>query len=241
MMFGTGVSHRLLAVAVAVLAALCPAAARAQSLDYTTLEQVFGEPITASVTGKPQRASDVPGDLTIITQDDIRRYNAPLGGRLLVLVDGRQIYADDNGRVAWHALPVQLAEIRQIEIVKGPNSALFGFNAAAGVINIITFDPLLDKVNSATIEGGTPSYGEVNAVGTAHLSDTAGVRLSAGAWEAREFGGETTLTGQPAPRYGSVNLDAHWQVTPNILLRASGGATDARASQDQVGDVFRTS
>jgi outer membrane receptor for ferrienterochelin and colicins len=144
------------------LGSLYSAGAYAQAVDYGTLEQVFGRPITASVTGKPQRSSEVPGDLTIITQDDIRRsgadnlpnilqfvmgidvrqygfgdsevavrgYNSPLNPRLLVLVDGRQVYADDYGRVAWNALPVQLAEIRQIELVKGPNSALFGFNAA---------------------------------------------------------------------------------------------------------------
>ncbi len=57
-------------------AVLHPVAARAQAVDYGTLEQMFGEPITSSVTGKPQRASEVPGDLTIITQDDIRRSGA---------------------------------------------------------------------------------------------------------------------------------------------------------------------
>jgi len=198
---------------------MLPAVASAQGVDYTNLEQMFGEPITTSVTGKPQRASEVPGDLTIITQDEIRRsgatnipdilqfvpgidvrhyglgqaevsirgYNSPLNPRLLVLVDGRQVYSDDYGRVAWNALPVQLLEIRQIEVIKGPNSALFGFNAASGVINIITFDPLLDKVEAATIQGGTRSFGEVSAVGTGHIGDTAGVRISAGLDRTRIF------------------------------------------------------
>jgi outer membrane receptor for ferrienterochelin and colicins len=31
------------------------------------------------------------------------------------------------------ALPVQLSEIRQIEVIKGPVSALYGFNAVSGV------------------------------------------------------------------------------------------------------------
>lgn len=258
---------RRLLLAGSATCAMLPVAVSAQGVDYTTVEQMFGEPITTSVTGKPQRASEVPGDLTIITQDQIRRsgatnipdilqfvpgvdvrhygigqaevsirgYNSPLNPRLLVLIDGRQVYSDDYGRVAWNALPVQLLEIRQIEVIKGPNSALFGFNAASGVINIITFDPLLDKVNAATIQGGTQSFGTASAVGTAHIGETAGVRISVGGLTEREFSGETAVAGLPHPSSGSVNIDGHWQVSPTILLRASGGQTDAHTPSDAIG------
>jgi iron complex outermembrane receptor protein len=260
---------RRLLLAGSALCAMLPIAVSAQGVDYTTVEQMFGEPITTSVTGKPQRASEVPGDLTIITQDQIRRsgatnipdilqfvpgidvrhygigqaevsirgYNSPLNPRLLVLVDGRQVYSDDYGRVAWNAMPVQLLEIRQIEVIKGPNSALFGFNAASGVINIITFDPLLDKVNAATIQGGTQSFGTASAVGTAHIGETAGVRISVGGLTEGEFSGETGAAGLPHPASGSVNIDGHWQVSPTILLRASGGQTDAHTPTDAIGLV----
>ncbi|WP_419730331.1 TonB-dependent receptor plug domain-containing protein [Lichenicola sp.] len=233
--------------------------ARAQSVDYSTMEQMFGEPITTSVTGKPQRASDAPGDLTIITQDDIRHsgadnipdilqfipgidvrqysfgdtqvgvrgYDTGLNPRLLVLVNGRQVYLDDQGYVAWNLIPVQLDEIRQIEVLKGPNSALFGFNAASGVINIITYDPVLDTVDKATARGGTQAYGAGDAVGTWHISKTAGVRVSIGGWTANNFSQPGEGVVGPSPRYASVNIDGRWQVTSNIELRASGGYTDA--------------
>ena len=68
----------------------------------------------------------------------VRGYNQARSARLLVLVNGRQAYLDHYGYTAWSTLPVRLEEIRQIEVVKGPNSALFGFNAVAGVVNIIT-------------------------------------------------------------------------------------------------------
>jgi iron complex outermembrane receptor protein len=235
-------------------------AARAQGVDYSTLEQMFGEPITTSVTGKPQRASEAPGDITIITQDDIRRsgadnipdilqfvtginirrysfsdaqisvrgYDSPSNPRLLVMVDGRQIYLDDYGYVAWNALPVQLGEIRQIEIVRGPNSALFGFNAVSGVINIITYDPLLDNVRSFTVRGGTQGYGDGEAVATAHIGDSAGVRISAGGW---------TSTGFPQPgshvlpNTATFNIDGRWQAAPGLLISLSGGMTAANSEQ----------
>ena len=184
---------RRLGLFCGLLLSLHPAASSAQEVDYGTLEQIFGEPITTSVTGKPQRASDVPGDLVIITQDDIRRsgatdipgilqfvtgidvrqytfgdsqvsirgYGTVPNPCLLVLVDGRQVYLDDYGYVAWNTSPVQLSEIRQIEVVKGPASALFGFNAASGVINIVTYDPLLDTRNSVDVSGGTQGMAKV--------------------------------------------------------------------------------
>jgi outer membrane receptor for ferrienterochelin and colicins len=251
---------RRVLLAGAGICALHPAASWAQAVDYGTLEQVFGEPITTSVTGKPQRASEVPGDITIITQDDIRRsgatdiptilqfvtgvdvrrysfgdaevairgYDSPINPRLLVLVNGRQVYLDDYGSVAWNTIPVQLAEIRQIEVIKGPASALFGFNAASGVINIVTYDPLLDNVNTATVRGGTQGYGEGEAVATEHIGKTAGVRISVGGWTATGFDDRMGATDPISSRYASVNIDSRWQITSNVLLSLEGGATDGR-------------
>jgi iron complex outermembrane receptor protein len=262
--------RRLLA-ALAGLGGLAPAAAHAQAIDYGTLEQIYGEPVTASATGKPQLVSNVPADMVIITQDDIRRsgadsipdilqfvtgidvrrysfgqadvgirgYDTPENPRLLVLVDGRQVYLDWYGYTAWNALPVQLDEIRQIEIVKGPASALFGFNAASGVINIITFDPLLDRVNAATVRSGTQGFGAGDVVATQHIGGTAGVRVSLGGWTATGFQTRNGGLDPVAPRYGSVNVSARWQVVPDILLRAEGGITDAHTQElDTLGMTY---
>jgi iron complex outermembrane receptor protein len=252
---------RRLLPALAGFATLAPAALRAQTIDYGTLEQMYGEPVTASATGKPQLASAVPADMVIITQDDIRRsgadnipdilqfvtgldvrhysfgdaqvgirgYNTGFNPRLLVLVDGRQVYLDYFGYVSWNTIPVQLDEIRQIEIVKGPASALFGFNAASGVINIITFDPLLDKVNTATVRGGTQGYGAGDAVATQHFGSMVGVRISVGGWTSTGFETQAGGLDPAAPRAGSVNISARWQVASTILLRAEGGMVDANA------------
>ena len=236
---------------------------RAQSVDYGALEQLFGEPVTTSVTGKPQKASDVPADLVILTQDDIRRsgadnipdilrfvtgidvrtygfahaevgirgYNQPLNPRLLVLVNGRQVYLDDYGYVAWNTIPVQLDEIRQIEVVKGPNSALYGFNAASGVINIITVDPIKDT-NAVTVRTGAQNLAEASAVGTTHLGDNAAIRLSAVGFTAREFASPGLNPFDRAdslqPRNGTFNAEGGWQVLPNVRVTAEGGVVDSQ-------------
>jgi iron complex outermembrane receptor protein len=60
---------------------------------------------------------------------------------VLVLIDGRPGLDLATSGIYWNRLPVQLQDIERIEIVRGPNSALFGSNAAMGVINIITHKP----------------------------------------------------------------------------------------------------
>src|ERR1700761_8178388 len=57
-----------------LFAAALPAAA--QTINYGQLEEIFGEPITTSATGKPQKVSEVPVNMEIITQEDIRHSGA---------------------------------------------------------------------------------------------------------------------------------------------------------------------
>jgi iron complex outermembrane receptor protein len=200
--------HGLL-TALAALAAHC---VEAQSIDYKALEQLFGENVTTSVTGSPQRVSDVPASVEIIDADEIRRsgahdlpsllrhvmsvdvlqtsrdhadvavrgYDQAFSPRLLVLVDGRQVYADYFGFTPWNTVPVELASIRQIEIVRGPQSALFGFNAVGGVVNIITFGPTDEVPDSATAAAGTQGLAEASVVSGWKFGDAAGIRVSAG-------------------------------------------------------------
>ena len=45
------------------------------------------------------------------------------------------------GFVAWDLLPLDFSEIEQVEVVRGPGSAVWGANAMSGVVNIITKTP----------------------------------------------------------------------------------------------------
>ena len=192
--------------------AFSPALLHGQTIDYGALEQLFREPVTTSVNGSPQRVSDVPATMEIVTADEIRRsgakdiagvlrhvggvdtlewgndnidisvrgYDQAVSARLLVLVDGRQVYQDDYGYTPWSSVPVELSMIRQIEVIKGPNTALFGFNAAGGVINIITYNPLYDDVDSLSIAGGTQALAAGSAVATHRWGNKAAMRFSVG-------------------------------------------------------------
>jgi iron complex outermembrane receptor protein len=99
--------------------------------------------------------------------------------RLLVLVNGRQVYLDHYGLTNWDSIGVNPEEIRQIEVIKGPNSALFGFNATSGVVNIITVNPLYEQVRSVSAGYGNEGQRDVRATATLKMTDRVGLKLSA--------------------------------------------------------------
>ncbi|MBM3778801.1 MAG: TonB-dependent receptor [Acidimicrobiia bacterium] len=59
----------------------------------------------------------------------------------LALVDGRSIYLDFFGMVMWDLVPTSATDIKQMEVIRGPASAVWGANAMTGVVNVITKTP----------------------------------------------------------------------------------------------------
>jgi len=85
----------------------------------------------------------------------VRGFPGSFVSSLQVLVDGRSVYSAFQSGVFWQQLPVQIQDIERIEIVRGPNAALYGSNAALGVINIITRKPSRNKRTSVAALGGS--------------------------------------------------------------------------------------
>ncbi|UUL84040.1 TonB-dependent receptor plug domain-containing protein [Sphingomonas qomolangmaensis] len=257
MMSGSGVFRRKPIARPAVRAAASAAllcwspTVYAQSINYGELEELFGEPVTTSVTGKPQRVSDAPAAITIITRDDIRRSPAhdipgvlkayagidvarwtagqadvvirggvrPFDSRLLVMVNGRQVYLDHYGMTNWAGIGVQLSEIQQIEVVPGPNSALFGINAVSGVINIITVNPLHRQQLATAVEVGTRGYLRLSQSAALKLADWVGLRVSGGYERSNELAG---LASSQLAFPGGVVFDPdHQEVSGEVYLNPS--------------------
>lgn len=247
--------------------------AQAQSVDYGAAEQMFGEPVTTSATGSPQRATEAPADMQIISAAEIRQsgetgipgilqrvagidvlnesagqsdvnvrgYDQVASPRLLVLVNGRQVYLDHYGETVWQTIPVQLSEIRQIEVVKGPGSALFGFNAASGVINIITYNPKFDKTNVTAARVGDHGQRSASLATTFKLGDTVSARLSGGTQQQNEWAGVLPPNSQLRdPQSLSAALDIVAQLAPKMELRVE--TSWANTQQDSlVGTAYSVS
>ncbi len=254
----------LAAAAVATPAAIFSAgSASAQSIDYGSLEMLFGEPVTTSATGAPQRASETPATMEIISAEDIkasgandlttvlsrvvginhnrygqaqadvavRGYVQSANPRLLVLVNGRQVYFDFYGYTVWETIPVQLEEIRQIEVVKGPNTALFGFNAVGGVVNIITYDPILDDKDNVTLSVNADGGSDASAVMTVKPSDKLGIRASLGGFNANEWDIDNEFRNEPENNGLTYAAEVAYQVTDKVTASAEVTHGDVKRAE----------
>ncbi len=85
-------------------------------------------------------------DINITT----RGATSTLSTSQLALVDGRSVYLDFFGMVMWDLVPTSPNDIRQIEVIRGPASAVWGANAMSGVVNVITKTP-----RELAAQGGT--------------------------------------------------------------------------------------
>ena len=126
----------------------------------------------------------------------------------LALVDGRTLYEDSMGSVPWNIVPTELDDIKQIEVIRGPASAVWGAYAMNGVINIITKPPREMLGTTVTFgigtfdrsggiaESNTGSLYYVNAAHAQVLSDRWAFRLTGGAYTQDAFARPKTIPSQ---------------------------------------------
>jgi outer membrane receptor protein involved in Fe transport len=134
-------------------------------------ERLVDAPVTMSVITSDTLAASpaqnfgdllraVPG--TNVVQTSARDINivsreatATLTNSQLALVDGRSIYLDFFGLILWDFVPTNSSDIKQIEVIRGPASVVWGANALTGVINIITKSPREAQGGTVVLSGGS--------------------------------------------------------------------------------------
>ena len=138
----------------------------------------------------------IPGiNVTQVSARDINVTSRAATGTLatgqLALLDGRSLYQDFFGFVMWDFLPVNFNEVKQIEVIRGPASAVWGANALYGVVNVITKSPREMQGTTAVAgfggfdraDGGTAgSLWYVSGTHAAALSDRWAFKISAGGY-----------------------------------------------------------
>jgi iron complex outermembrane receptor protein len=129
---------------VVVTGTRSPEALRAAPVAMSVIRDGEIEVSAAAHYGDLLRSS--PGVNTIeLSARDIQISTRTSTGRnartTLALLDDRTMYQDYFGMVLWDLLPVSFDEVKQVEVLRGPGSALWGANALTGVVNIITKPP----------------------------------------------------------------------------------------------------
>lgn len=226
------------------------------SLDSTP-DQVINIIVTAQK--QPEKLQDVPISLTTLSQPEIadgkidsfrdvaastpnffstvgdRAFNFQsirgLGNANFLSRDSISFFIDDVPYENAHQfLPGALFDLARVEVLRGPQSTLYGRNSQAGVVNVISRPP----ATSPEFSLGA-SYGNFNqrqlefSASDSIVTDQLAFRL-AGIYDARDGFSENTFLDDDANNLSSVAGRANLVWTPserwNISFNATGAANN---------------
>ena len=88
---------------------------------------------------------------------EVRGIRTSLNEKILVMIDGHSLNKNINGSALYNVadmLPME--NIRQVEVVRGPGSALYGNSAFVATINIITRNA--EEINGLEVKTGGGSF-----------------------------------------------------------------------------------
>lgn len=221
------------------------------------------ENITVTASRTATSVDNVGSSISILTRQDIQRRNATTlaellrdipgfaisqqggvgtlsqarvrGGeanQVLVLIDG--VEANDIAQGSEFNFTHMLAsDIERIEVVRGPQSALWGADALAGVVHVITVPSTERTGLSASLEGG--SFNSANAnVSYDGATENATFSLAAGRFDTD--GTNVSRNGSEDDGYENTTLRAggRLSLTDNASLSFKLRRVDAQTGFDDV-------
>ena len=156
-------------------------------------ETVYLEKMVITATRTEEPVESVASSVTVITVEDIEKKNAVTvlevlrgvqgldvvqnggpgkttslfirggnSGHTMVMIDGVQVNSPTSGGYNFADLTVD--NIEKIEIIRGPQSTLYGSDAMAGVVNIITKRGRGDTAYNVSVESGSHETYRSNAL-----------------------------------------------------------------------------
>jgi outer membrane receptor protein involved in Fe transport len=116
-----------------------------------------------------------------------RGFNSLFSSRMVWMVDNRLAQQPGNGLPLGGLLPTPSLDIKSVEVVVGPASALYGPNAHTGVINVLTKTPWDESGVAVSLRGGTQQLSDVSLRVAGTVAHRFGYKLNAQYLQANEF------------------------------------------------------
>ena len=183
--------------------------------DFVLAQQPALEEIVVTARKRAEDLQDVPLSITALTIEDMHRrgitdlesvayqtaglnyedlsttFNGVLAIRGLSQAEVQNrvqnvaVFVDGVHVPRSYSIDMGISDFERIEVVKGPQSALYGQNAFAGAVNYITIKPSLDELEAtATLTYGTDGREDYKAAFSVPiLRDKLAVRASYGSTE----------------------------------------------------------
>ncbi|MGZ8237276.1 MAG: TonB-dependent receptor domain-containing protein [Methylobacter sp.] len=131
---------------------------------------------------------------------------------VLVLIDGIKVGSVTSGTTPFQFIPID--QVERVEIIRGPQSSLYGSEAIGGVIQIFTRKGGREEKPSVTLDAGGGSYDTYRASGTV-----------SGKWKnswytlgSSQFGSQGFNTRQPVRGLDQPDKDGYLNTALNARL-----------------------
>jgi outer membrane receptor for ferrienterochelin and colicins len=225
------------------------------SFTVTTLDAVplSLDEIVVTASRRPERLANTPVPIELISRSDIERTGASdlasvlseqigiaptaghpsgagvllqgLGGeRVLVLLDGRPLSGRNSDTFDLSRIPTSIIE--RVEVIKGPQSTLYGSDAMGGVINIITRTPSPESVRAKlTALAGSQGRRDISAQVDGELGAGVGVVASLGHRSVLIAPGVESPRGAYSRRWDGLGT-VRWTPDSTLALEASALVVD---------------
>jgi iron complex outermembrane receptor protein len=244
------------AMAGVSLLTLTSAGQFAAAAEATSLETV--QEVVVTVRQRSEALKDVPASVTALTAAQLASAGVQRAGDFVALTPGVSLVQaaeqgdaqvnirgnnsarDAQASFAFVIDGIQMAnpasfnrefvDLKQIEVVKGPQGAIYGRNAAAGAIIVTTQKP--GDAFAGTVTASAGSQGTYTAKGlvSGPLSETVSASLGADYRKTDGFHA-STLTGNQVDRYEGFNINgrivAHLSPKTDLDIKARYGELDA--------------
>ncbi|WP_343222095.1 TonB-dependent receptor [Novosphingobium profundi] len=152
-------------------------------------------------------------------------------GTTVVVIDGMRLSDPSSTAGGANVTNLFLDDAERIEILRGPQSILWGSNAIGGVINVTTATPTRPLEGSFDLEGGSNQTVSARA-GVGGTSDLVDWRLAGSTFTTDGVSARASGTEKDGYTRQSASGSARFKLAPDVSLDLRGYWSDARADFD---------
>lgn len=190
--------------------------------------------VVITATRTERNVADVPIPVMVISNEQIKNMGSMRLGDVLAEQTGLSVVSDHGSGIQLQGLDsdytlimingqpllgrtggtfdlnrISINNIKQIEVTKGPSSSLYGSEALAGVINIITEDPKEGLEGNVQIKHKTYNTSDISAnVNSKHKKLSSSIQLNRYSSDGYDLTPETIA--KTTPQFGSYTVNGNF-------------------------------